>query len=111
MHSDRILVQLFINNEFVNSVSGKTIAVLNPSTGEKIADVQEADKVRMWGVCLKEKFEANLTIPERAFSLFRCACQRLIPSRFSPYLMPFRQADVDKAVAAARAAFALGSEW
>ncbi|KAI1287426.1 Retinal dehydrogenase 1 [Halotydeus destructor] len=37
--------QLFIDNEFVNSVSGKTLAVHNPATGEKIADVQEADKV------------------------------------------------------------------
>uniref|UniRef100_A0A0B6Z5J3 Omega-crystallin n=1 Tax=Arion vulgaris TaxID=1028688 RepID=A0A0B6Z5J3_9EUPU len=37
--------QLFINNEFVNSVSGKTFPTINPATGEKIVDVQEADKV------------------------------------------------------------------
>lgn len=36
--------QLFINNEWVNSVSGKTFPTLNPATGEKIADLQEADK-------------------------------------------------------------------
>lgn len=36
--------QLFINNEFVNSASGKTFPVLNPCTAEKIADVQEGDK-------------------------------------------------------------------
>ncbi|CAL1526967.1 unnamed protein product [Lymnaea stagnalis] len=36
--------QLFINNEFVNSVSGKTFPTLNPATGQKIADIQEADK-------------------------------------------------------------------
>ena len=36
--------QLFINNEFVNSVSGKTFPTVNPATGEKIADIQEADK-------------------------------------------------------------------
>ncbi|PVD19235.1 hypothetical protein C0Q70_19721 [Pomacea canaliculata] len=36
--------QLFINNEFVNSDSGKTFPAINPSTGEKIIDVQEADK-------------------------------------------------------------------
>lgn len=36
--------KLFINNEWVNSISGKTFEVLNPSTGEKIADIQEADK-------------------------------------------------------------------
>ncbi|XP_033101247.1 aldehyde dehydrogenase, mitochondrial-like [Anneissia japonica] len=36
--------QLFINNEFVNSVSGKKFATINPCTGEKICDVQEGDK-------------------------------------------------------------------
>lgn len=34
---------LLINNEIVKSVSGKTFAVLNPSTDEKIADLYEAD--------------------------------------------------------------------
>lgn len=56
--------QLFINNEWVNSASGKTFPVINPATAKKVADIQEADK-----------------------------------------------ADVDKAVAAAKKAFALGSEW
>lgn len=36
--------QLFINNEFVNSKSGKTFSTINPATGKKIADVSEADK-------------------------------------------------------------------
>ncbi|XP_033763936.1 aldehyde dehydrogenase, mitochondrial-like [Pecten maximus] len=36
--------QIFINNEFVNSVSGKTFPTLNPCTEEKIADIQEGDK-------------------------------------------------------------------
>lgn len=36
--------QIFINNEFVNSVSGKTFATINPATGEKLADIQEGDK-------------------------------------------------------------------
>ncbi|EDO36183.1 predicted protein [Nematostella vectensis] len=36
--------QLFINNEFVDSVSGKTFPTLNPATEEKICDVSEADK-------------------------------------------------------------------
>ncbi|XP_060073232.1 retinal dehydrogenase 2-like [Ylistrum balloti] len=36
--------KLFINNEYVNSVSGKTFPTLNPSTGEKIASIQEGDK-------------------------------------------------------------------
>jgi len=56
--------QLFINNEFVNSVSGKTFPTYNPATEEVIAQVQEADS-----------------------------------------------ADVDLAVAAARKAFEIGSEW
>lgn len=37
--------QLFINNEFVNAVGGKTFATINPTTGEKICDVQAGDKV------------------------------------------------------------------
>lgn len=56
--------KIFINNEFVNSVSGKTFPTYNPATGDKIVDIQEGDK-----------------------------------------------ADVDKAVKAARAAFARGSAW
>ena len=37
--------QLFINNEFVDSVSGKTFPTINPVTEEKICDVAEGDKV------------------------------------------------------------------
>ncbi|XP_072255225.1 retinaldehyde dehydrogenase 3 [Pyxicephalus adspersus] len=36
--------QIFINNEWHQSVSGRTFPVYNPATGEKICDVQEADK-------------------------------------------------------------------
>lgn len=36
--------QLFINNEFVNSASGKTFPTVNPCTGKPIVQVQEADK-------------------------------------------------------------------
>jgi len=56
--------KLFINNEWVDAVSGKTFSTYDPTNGEKICDVAEADK-----------------------------------------------ADIDKAVAAANAAFAQGSEW
>ena len=38
--------QLFINNEFVDSASGKTFPTINPATGLKICDVAEGDKVR-----------------------------------------------------------------
>lgn len=41
-----IFPQIFINNEFVNSVSGKTFPTINPSTGKAIVDIQEGDKVR-----------------------------------------------------------------
>ena len=40
------LVQIFINNEFVSSVSGKTFPTVDPSTGKKICDIQEGEKVR-----------------------------------------------------------------
>jgi len=56
--------QLFIDNEFVDSVSGKKFATINPATEEVICEVSEGDKV-----------------------------------------------DVDLAVAAAKRAFAFGSEW
>ncbi|KAL5257650.1 hypothetical protein ACHWQZ_G012540 [Mnemiopsis leidyi] len=36
--------KLFINNEFVESVSGKRFEVINPATGDLICDVAEADK-------------------------------------------------------------------
>ncbi|KAJ9583102.1 hypothetical protein L9F63_022545, partial [Diploptera punctata] len=36
--------KLFINNEFVDSASGKTFPTLNPVNGKKIVDVSEADK-------------------------------------------------------------------
>jgi len=36
--------KLFINNEWVDAVSGKTFPTYNPATGEKLADVAEGDK-------------------------------------------------------------------
>lgn len=56
--------QLFINNEFVPAINGKTFPTINPSTGEKICDVSEGFKE-----------------------------------------------DIDRAVAAAKEAFKLGSVW
>lgn len=38
------LIQLFINNEFVDAQSGKQYATLNPSTGQVLAMVAEADR-------------------------------------------------------------------
>ncbi len=38
----KLETRLFINNEFVNSVSGKTFEVVNPANEEVICSVQEA---------------------------------------------------------------------
>ena len=35
--------RLFINNEFVDALSGRKFAVVNPATEEEIAQVHEAD--------------------------------------------------------------------
>jgi aldehyde dehydrogenase (NAD+) len=40
----KIQTKLLINNKWVDSVSGKTLPVYNPTTGEKIIDVQKAGK-------------------------------------------------------------------
>lgn len=40
----KICPQLFINNEFVDAVSGKTFPTINPASGQKLADVSEGDK-------------------------------------------------------------------
>jgi acyl-CoA reductase-like NAD-dependent aldehyde dehydrogenase len=37
--------QIFINNDWHESKSGKKFATYNPSTLEKICDVEEGDKV------------------------------------------------------------------
>jgi len=42
--SGRVL-QIFINNEWCKSSSGKTFKTFDPSTGQVIAEVQEGDKV------------------------------------------------------------------
>ena len=39
-------LQIFINNEWVNSVSGKKFPTINPTNGEVITQVQEGDKVQ-----------------------------------------------------------------
>jgi acyl-CoA reductase-like NAD-dependent aldehyde dehydrogenase len=39
------IFQLFINNEFVDSVSGNTFPTVNPATGKTIVDIAEGDKV------------------------------------------------------------------
>ncbi|XP_044757600.1 aldehyde dehydrogenase [Coccinella septempunctata] len=36
--------KIFINNEFVDAINGKTFPSLNPATGEKLADIAEGEK-------------------------------------------------------------------
>jgi aldehyde dehydrogenase (NAD+) len=43
-NQDIKFTKLFINNEFVDSVSKKTFATINPANGNKLADVAEGDK-------------------------------------------------------------------
>ncbi|GIX92081.1 retinal dehydrogenase 2 [Caerostris extrusa] len=53
--------QLFINNEFVNSSGGTTFPTFNPTTGEKLADVQEAFQtdVNKTVQCAREAFKPD----------------------------------------------------
>jgi len=51
---------IFIDNEWHNSVSGKTFPTLNPATGEEICQVQEGDKADV---------EKAVAAANRAFSL------------------------------------------
>uniref|UniRef100_A0A8C7QTX6 Aldehyde dehydrogenase 1 family, member A2 n=1 Tax=Oncorhynchus mykiss TaxID=8022 RepID=A0A8C7QTX6_ONCMY len=48
IHSGQFLeicpISIFINNEWQDSVSGKTFPVYNPASGEQICEVQEAEK-------------------------------------------------------------------
>jgi len=55
--------QIFINNKWVNSSSGKTFPTINPSTGEKIVDVQEGDKadIDKAVAAAREAFKLNST--------------------------------------------------
>ncbi|GFU00242.1 retinal dehydrogenase 2 [Nephila pilipes] len=72
--------QLFINNEWQNSASGKTFPTFNPATGDKIADVQEADKADVDRAvkAAREAFKRNsvwrtMDASERGRLLFKLA--------------------------------------
>lgn len=60
----KIMLQLFIDNEFVDAASGKTFPTFNPATGKLIAKIAEGDKVR-----LQENFFKILVITFSIFSL------------------------------------------
>ncbi|GJQ72716.1 hypothetical protein Trydic_g1373 [Trypoxylus dichotomus] len=72
--------QLFINNEFVNSVSGKTFPTINPTNAKKIVDVAEATKedVDLAVAAAKEAFKRgsewrNLDASARGLLLLKLA--------------------------------------
>ena len=43
--------KIFINNEWYSSTNGKTFAVINPSTGDEICQVEEATRVTHFIAC------------------------------------------------------------
>jgi aldehyde dehydrogenase (NAD+) len=69
--------QLLINNEWVDSVSGKTFSVVNPSNGEECARVSEGDKadVDKAVVAARHAFQAwrNIDPAERCKLLNKAA--------------------------------------
>lgn len=42
-----LFLQIFIDNKWVKSASGKKFKTYNPATGEVIAEVAEGDKVHL----------------------------------------------------------------
>lgn len=47
-------LQLFINNEWVDSVSGKKFSTINPANEKVIAEISEAEKVNIF--CYLDQF-------------------------------------------------------
>ncbi|MFE5278829.1 aldehyde dehydrogenase family protein, partial [Bacillus cereus] len=43
-HVDVKMLKMYVNGEWVDSISGKTITVINPSTGDEIAKVPMGNK-------------------------------------------------------------------
>ena len=64
--------QIFINNEWHNSASGKKFPVFNPATEEKLCEVEEGDKVSF--LTLITSYARFLLVPhlsEPPFSKFK----------------------------------------
>lgn len=125
------VLQIFVNNEWQDSVSGKVFPTCNPATGEQICEVQEADKVNP-ALSVVSKYENliryihNLLNSDLAFQMdslaliwFGLSVPNFITKNATllgkSHVCLVRwcvfQADVDKAVQAARLAFSLGSVW
>lgn len=72
--------KIFINNEWHDSVSGKTFATINPETEQKICDVQEGDKAdvdkAVDAACNAFKFDSTwrqMDASKRGLLLYRLA--------------------------------------
>ena len=80
-----ICLQIFINNEWHSSVSGKKFPVFNPATEEKLCEVEEGDKVSFVTVfafyarflCFSPFWVPN------PYSIFKQSCHENMVSRAS----------------------------
>ena len=59
--------QCFINNEWVDAVSGKTFATLNPCTEEEICQVSEGDKA-----------DVDIAVKGKCWNIYRCSLQYFV---------------------------------
>ncbi|TGZ74088.1 hypothetical protein CRM22_001133 [Opisthorchis felineus] len=97
--------QLFINNEFVNSVSGKTFPTINPATEEVICHVQEGDveDVKKAVAAAKAAFRRDTpwrTMDASKRGLLLCKLASLI-ARDAEYISKLEALDNGKAVSSA----------
>lgn len=58
-------LQIFINNEWHESTSGKKFPTYNPSTLEKICDIEEGDKVGVIGKAVQKTVSGGLAVLEK----------------------------------------------
>ncbi|KAK2119511.1 hypothetical protein P7K49_000897 [Saguinus oedipus] len=110
--------EIFINNEWHNSVSGKKFPVFNPATEEELCQVEEGDKE--WMPFIRD-FKRSTHHHLKCSS--SCLSSSSRPSKMRKVEDPGletiekreqpvgKREDVDKAVKAARQAFQIGSPW
>lgn len=60
-----LYLQIFINNEWHESTSGKKFPTYNPSTLEKICDIEEGDKVGVIGKAVQKTVSRGLAVLEQ----------------------------------------------
>ena len=101
--ASKLKTRLFINGEFVNSVSGKTLDVINPATEEVLASVQEAEAADVDKAVSFIHFRILFSV-HALFLLLISLLSGILTS--VSYSLSYT-----KQVAAAKAAFAIGSPW